>query len=74
MRYNTSCRQDEYFDTDCWIQTNVLVALDSRPFSSVLDRGDAIANDDSNAAVKMERNRIMFSSGYRSLRSDNKRV
>jgi hypothetical protein len=74
MRYNTIWRQDEYFDADWWIRTNVLDALDSRPFSSVLDRGDAIASDDSKAAVNVERKRMMLSSGYLSLRLDDKRV
>jgi len=38
----------------------------------VLDRGDAIANDDSKAAVTTERNLMMFSSSYQSSRSDKK--
>jgi hypothetical protein len=74
MRYNTSCVLDEYFDSYECVQTDVLVALVSRLSLSVLDRGDAIVNDDSKAAVSMERKRIMFSSGYQSLGSDNKRV
>jgi hypothetical protein len=53
---------------------NVHVALVSRLSLSVLDRGDAIVNDDSKAAVNIERNLMMFSSGYQSPRSDIKRV
>jgi hypothetical protein len=53
---------------------NVHVALVSWLSLSVLDKGDAIVNDDSKAAVNMERNFMMFSLGYQSPRSDMKRV
>jgi len=45
-----------------WDKVNILVALGtmSKLSLSALDRGDAIASDDSTAAVKMERNRILF--------------